>query len=237
MNLGPKIIFNFTIPGLNIPVTISETITTTWAIMLGLTLFAYFGTRRLEKIPRGFQNFVELLVDGLYSIVRQTMGEKKMRFAPYIGSLFLFFACSNLITLTGIFGKSPTTDLNTTLAWALITFFMIQYNGIKSKGIVGYLKGFLQPVPALLPLNIIGELANPISLSFRPFGNILGGSVIMALLYQLLSYLSTKMVGIPIFAVGIPAVLHIYFDLFSGVLQAFIFIMLTMVFVSSAIDE
>ncbi|WP_099190047.1 F0F1 ATP synthase subunit A [Tepidibacter mesophilus] len=234
MNLGPKIIF--TIPGLNIP--ISETVTTTWAIMIVLTLFAYFGTRKLEKVPRGFQIIIEGIVGGLNGVVKQTMGEDKMRFAPYIGSLFLFFACSNLVTLTGLFGKSPTTDLNTTLAWALITFFMIHYNGVKSKGLGGYLKGFLDPMPAMLPLNIIGELATPISLSFRPFGNILGGSVIMALLYQFFGYLS-GLIGIevfPILGVGIPAVLHIYFDLFSGVLQSFIFIMLTMVFVSNAID-
>ena len=233
MNLGPKIIF--TIPGLNIP--ISETVTTTWAIMIVLTLFAYFGTRKLEKVPRGFQIIIEAIVGGLNGVVKQTMGEDKMRFAPYIGSLFLFFVCSNLVTLTGIFGKSPTTDLNTTLAWALMTFFMIHYNGVKSKGLGGYLKGFLDPMPAMLPLNIIGELATPISLSFRPFGNILGGSVIMALLYQFLTYLSGMIgIGIPILGVGVPAVLHIYFDLFSGVLQSFIFIMLTMAFVSNAID-
>ncbi|MCT4507606.1 MAG: F0F1 ATP synthase subunit A [Tepidibacter sp.] len=228
---GPKIMF--TIP--NTSIHVSETVTTTWIIMIGLTLFAYFGTRKFNKVPKGFQNFVELLVDGLYSIVKQTMGEDKMRFAPYIGSLFLFFMCSNLIGLLGL--RSPTTDLNTTLAWAIITFGMVQYNGVKSKGLGGYLKGFLEPIPAMLPLNIVGELANPISLSFRPFGNITGGMVIMMLLYQLLAYLSGLIgIGIPILQVGIPSVLHIYFDLFSGVLQAFIFIMLTMVFVSSAID-
>lgn len=228
---GPKIMF--TIP--NTSIHVSETVTTTWIIMIGLTLFAYFGTKKFNKVPKGFQNFVELLVDGLYSIVKQTMGEDKMRFAPYIGSLFLFFMCSNLIGLLGL--RSPTTDLNTTLAWAIITFAMVQYNGVKSKGLGGYLKGFLEPIPAMLPLNIVGELANPISLSFRPFGNITGGMVIMMLLYQLLAYLSGLIgIGIPILQVGIPAVLHIYFDLFSGVLQAFIFIMLTMVFVSSAID-
>ncbi|MEJ8553971.1 F0F1 ATP synthase subunit A [Tepidibacter sp. Z1-5] len=228
---GPKIMF--IIPKLNIPV--SETVTTTWLIMIGLTLFAYFGTRKLNKVPRGFQIIIEAIVDGLYSIVKQTMGEDKMRFAPYIGSLFLFFMCSNLIGLLGL--RSPTTDLNTTLAWSLITFCMIHYNGVKSKGLGKYLKGFTEPVSAMLPLNIVGELATPISLSFRPFGNITGGMVIMMLLYQLLAFLSGLIgIGIPILQVGIPSVLHIYFDLFSGVLQAFIFIMLTMVFVSSAID-
>ncbi len=225
---GPKIMF--TIGG--IPVT--QTVTTSWLIMIALTLFAYFGTRKFDKLPRGLQNFVELLVDGIYTLVKQTMGEHNAKFAPYIGSLFLFFLCSNLMGLLGF--RSPTADLNTTLGWALITFFMVQINGIKSKGIGGYLKGFLDPIPVMLPMNIIGELANPISLSFRPFGNIAGGMVIMVLLYRVLEFATMKAIGlsIPILQVGIPAVLHIYFDLFAGVLQAFIFVMLTMVFVSGA---
>ncbi len=109
--------------------------------------------------------------------------------------------------------------------------------GIKSKGTGTYLKGFLEPFPALLPLNIIGELANPISLGFRLFGNIIGGLIIMNLLYGALAGLSGYLgIPLPIFQAGIPAVLHIYFDLFAGLLQSFIFTMLTMVFVSMAMD-
>jgi F-type H+-transporting ATPase subunit a len=114
---------------------------------------------------------------------------------------------------------------------------MIYYAGVKFSGI-GYFKGLLEPMPLLLPLNIIGELAKPISLSFRPFGNILGGAVIMALLYQFLGYLSTMIpgVGIPFGQLLIPVPLHLYFDLFAGLLQSFIFIMLTMVFVGIATE-
>lgn len=195
-------------------------------------------TRNLKKVPTSkVQIFLEFAVSGLAKLVTDTMGEKAVKkmpnIIPYIGSLFLFFACSNLIGLLGF--RSPTTDLDTTLAWALITFFMIYYAGIKFNG-PGYFKGLLEPIPLLLPLNIIGELAKPISLSFRPFGNILGGAVIMSLLYQFLGYVSTLIPGIsiPFGQLVIPVPLHLYFDLFSGVLQSFIFIMLTMVFVGDA---
>ena len=120
----------------------------------------------------------------------------------------------------------------------MITFCMIYYAGVKFHGLK-YFKGLLEPIPFLLPLNIIGEVAKPISLSFRPFGNILGGAVIMALLYQFLGWLSTLIPGvsIPIGQLVIPVPLHLYFDLFAGLLQAFIFIMLTMVFVGNAAEE
>ena len=179
-------------------------------------------------------------IGGLDKMVKNTMGEKTVKrmpnIVPYIGSLFLFFACSNLIGLLGF--RSPTTDLDTTLAWAMITFCMIYYAGVKFHGLK-YFKGLLEPIPFLLPLNIIGEVAKPISLSFRPFGNILGGAVIMALLYRFLGWLSTLIPGvsIPIGQLVIPVPLHLYFDLFAGLLQAFIFIMLTMVFVGNAAEE
>ena len=153
----------------------------------------------------------------------------------YIGSLFLFFACSNLIGLLGF--RSPTTDIDTTLAWSLITVFLIYFAGIKDKGL-SYFKGMLEPIPLMLPMNIVSEIARPISLTFRPFGNILGGAVIMSLVYQFLGFLSTLIPGvtIPFGQLLIPVPLHLYFDLFAGVLQAFIFVMLTMVFVGSATE-
>jgi F-type H+-transporting ATPase subunit a len=219
---------------------LSETVVTSWIIIAGLALVSFLLTRNLKKVPTSkVQIFLEFAIGGLVNLVTDTMGEKAVKgmpnIIPYIGSLFLFFACSNLIGLLGF--RSPTTDLDTTLAWALITFFMIYYAGVKFSGI-GYFKGLLEPMPLLLPLNIIGELAKPISLSFRPFGNILGGAVIMALLYQFLGYLSTMIpgVGIPFGQLLIPVPLHLYFDLFAGLLQSFIFIMLTMVFVGIATE-
>lgn len=217
---------------------ISETVVVSWMIMAALAIASYFLTRNLKKVPTSkSQILLESAVMTLVKLVTENMGEKTVKkmpnMIPYIGSLFLFFACSNLIGLLGF--RSPTTDIDTTLAWALITFFMIYYAGIKASGL-SYFKGLLEPIPVLLPLNIIGEIAKPISLTFRPFGNILGGSVIMALLYQFLGWVSTLIPGItiPIGQLVIPVPLHLYFDLFAGVLQAFIFVMLTMVFVGNA---
>jgi len=178
---------------------LSETVVTSWIIIAGLALVSFLLTRNLKKVPTSkVQIFLEFAIGGLVNLVTDTMGEKTVKrmpnIIPYIGSLFLFFACSNLIGLLGL--RSPTTDLDTTAAWALITFFMIYYAGVKFNGI-GYFKGLLEPMPALLPLNIIGELAKPISLSFRPFGNILGGAVIMSLLYSFLGYVSTLIPGWP----------------------------------------
>lgn len=219
---------------------ISETVVVSWIIIAGLAIASYLLTRNLKKVPTSkTQILLEYAVMTLVKLVTDTMGEKNVKkmpnMIPYIGSLFLFFACSNLIGLLGF--RSPTTDIDTTLAWALITFFMIYYAGIKASGL-SYFKGLLEPIPVLLPLNIIGEFAKPISLTFRPFGNILGGAVIMSLLYQFLGWISTLIPGvtIPLGQLIIPVPLHLYFDLFAGLLQSFIFVMLTMVFVGSAAE-
>lgn len=219
---------------------ISETIVTSWIIMIALIIAALLLTRNLKPVPTTKrQIMLEYAVSTLRNLVRGNMGEdvesKMPNMLPYIGSLFLFFVCSNLIGLLGF--KSPTTDVDTTLAWALITCFLIYYQGMKAKG-PSYWKGLLEPVPLLLPLNIVSEFARPISLTFRPFGNILGGTVIMGLLYQLLAFISSLIpnVSIPFLQLIIPVPLHFYFDLFAGFLQAFIFIMLTMVFVSNATE-
>ncbi|SKC56355.1 F0F1 ATP synthase subunit A [Maledivibacter halophilus] len=216
-------------------IAVSQTVTVTWFIILVLGLFAYFATKKFDKVPGKLQNVVEVLVESIYNLTKQTMGEDKMGFAPYVGTLLIFIGIANI---SGLFGlRPPTADVNTTFALSIITFCMVQYNGLKSNGIKGYFKGFLEPIPILLPINIIGELANPVSLAFRLFGNIVGGVIIMALLYNALGFLSGALgIGIPILQAGIPAVLHIYFDLFAGLLQSFIFAMLTMVFISMAMD-
>lgn len=219
---------------------LSETVIVSWIIMAGLIIASYFLTRNLKIVPTSkVQLMLEFAVKSLSNLVTDTMGENAIKrmpnMIPYIGSLFLFFACSNLIGLLGF--KSPTTDVDTTLAWSLITIFLLYYAGIKFKGL-SYFKGLMEPIPLMLPLNLVGEIARPISLTFRPFGNILGGAVIMKLLYDFLAFLSTLIPGvsIPIGQLVIPVPLHLYFDMFAGVLQAFIFIMLTMVFVGSATD-
>ncbi len=230
---GTKILFEIPILG-GIPLT--ETVVNTWIIMAILTIFAVFATRRFDKIPRGIQNVVEAIVDVINKFTAQTMGEDKKGFSAYMGTLFLFLLLANLFGLFGL--RPPTADLNTTFALAIMTFLIIHTNGVRRKGAKKYLKGFLEPFPAMLPLNIIGELALPISLAFRLFGNIIGGVIIVGLLYGGLASLS-GMLGItfiPVLQAAIPVVFHLYFDLFAGVLQTFIFVMLSMVFISMAMD-
>ena len=232
---GPKIIFMIPLFG-GIPVT--ETVTNSWLIILAVFIICKLLTRNLGKVPKGGQVIAERYVNMVNGLVDSTMGKGKRRYAPYIGTVFIFSAFGSLISLTGL--RPVTADLNTTLSWALVTFMMTQLGGIQAKGIVNWLKGFLDPIPFMLPMNIVSELVNPISLSFRHFGNISAGVVITTLVYTGLAGLTNIIfqgwLPIPIFQLGIPAVLSVYFDLFSGILQAFIFCMLTMVFVGMATD-
>jgi len=211
---GPKTVFTL----FGFPIT--ESVVNTWIVMAVLIILALVLRRRLELRPGKAQNIAELLVDGFTGIVKSTMGEKNIGFMPYMATLFLLILFSNII---GIFGfRTPTSDINVTLGYALMTFFSIHFFGVKAKGL-GYLKGFFEPIFVIAPINIIGELARPVSLSMRLFGNMLGGSVIMALISGAV-------------ALFVPAVASIYFDLFSGILQSFIFTMLSMVFISLAKD-
>jgi len=228
---GPTVVFE--VAGIQV----SETVTVTWFIMAVLTIFSILVTRNLKKVPGPLQSIVETIVEAVNNLTAQTMGEDKMGFAPYMGTLLIFLAIANLIGLLGM--RPPTADVNTTMALAMMTFVLIHISGARSKGVGGYLKSFAEPLAPLLPLNIIGELANPISLGFRLFGNIVGGLVIMSLLYGGLASLSTSLLGSsapPILSAGVPAVLHVYFDMFAGVLQSFIFTMLTMVYIAMAMD-
>ncbi|HBH11724.1 MAG: ATP synthase subunit a [Clostridiales bacterium 38_11] len=238
---GPNIVWNSgqKVPGLEFlgNFQITETVTVTWLIMAVLIVFSVLSTKRLEKVPKRLQLILEILVGTINNLTIQTMGEDKKNFTPYMGTLLVFLAIANLSGLLGF--RPPTADVNTTMSLAMITFTMIHVNGARKKGIGKYLKGFAEPLAPLLPLNIIGELATPISLGFRLFGNIVGGLIIMNLIYGALAGLSYKVFGPsapPIFQTGIPAVLHVYFDLFAGVLQSFIFTMLTMVNVAMAMD-
>ncbi len=175
-----------------------------------------------EEIPTGFQNVVELIVETLQGFVDSSMGKHGKKYVNYIGTLFLFIMFSNI---SGLFGlRPPTADYGTTLSLALITFCLIQYNNFKYNKI-GAITGLFQPLWFLFPINFIGEIATPVSMSLRLFGNVMAGT---ALYYGLL----------PIFVkIGIPAALHAYLDLFSGVIQTYVFCMLTMVFISQKMEE
>ena len=237
--------FDFPILG---KLQISETIVVSWIVMILITGFCIWLTHdlKVENISKR-QALAELLVEKANNFVIGNMGEKFRYFIPFVAALFVTSVVSNLISLIGL--RSPTADLSTEAAWAVIVFIMITYQKIKAGGVGGYLKGFTQPIPILTPFNILSELATPISMACRHFGNILSGVVINALLYGALAVASSALLGlipgivgdllsrIPILDVGIPAVLSVYFDWFSGVMQAFIFCMLTTMDIANAAEE
>ena len=237
---GPKILWKFSLFGLN--VTITETVVSGALVFLILAIASYFLGKNLKKRPGGRQVLVEKAVTMLYNMVGDTMGKHNLRFAPYIGTLFCSSLLGSLIGMTGFF-RSTTSDFSTTLTWALVTSVLVWYHNIKNNGFLGWLKGFTEPIVVMTPMNIVGEVAQPIALAFRHFGNVAGGGVLMSMAYSALAGASalllrwipnTFLASIPIFQVGIPAVLSLYFDLFSGFIQALVFCMLTMVYVGEA---
>ena len=236
---GPKIYFTIPLFG---GIDITQTTGSSFVVMLLLCIAAVVLGSNLQKRPSRRQVLVEKGVTMLYDMVESTMGKHNSYWTPYIGALFLSSICGSFIGMTGIF-RSSTADLSTTVTWALMTSFICWGCSIKRNGVGGWLKGFTEPIVVMTPMNLVSEIAQPISMSFRHFGNIAGGSVLTALIYGGLSALSSFVLGwipsefissIPIFQVGIPAVLSIYFDLFTGCIQALVFCMLTMVYVGAA---
>jgi F-type H+-transporting ATPase subunit a len=193
-------------------------------VILVFAVAARIAISHASEYPTGFQNVVELLVEMLDKMVESSMGGYAKKFRNYIGSIFIFIFLSNI---SGLFGlRPPTADYGVTLPLGLITFAMIQYNNIKYNKF-GAFTDLFKPLPLLFPINLIGEIATPFSLSLRLFGNVLSGTVMMSLIYSLLSR----------FAIGWPGILHIYFDVFSGAIQTYVFCMLTMVFVYQKMPE
>ena len=236
---GAKIYFAIHTPIGDINIT--QTTVSILTVTLLLLILARLATKNLKKRPGRFQVIVEKLVGMLYGLVEETMGKHNLRFAPYIGTIFLTSIFSTLIGMTQIF-RSATADLSVTLAWALVTTGMVWYWNIKNFGFGSWLKGFTEPIVVMTPMNIVSEIAQPVSMAFRHFGNVVGGNVLTGLIYTALAGLSNLALGwisaevamFPIFQIGIPAFLSIYFDLFSGFVQAFVFSLLTMVYVGGA---
>lgn len=181
--------------------------------------------KRATEVPGNVQNVAELAVDMLDGVVKGGMGKSAHKFMNYIGTVFIFILICNLSSLFGL--RPPTADYGVTLPLGLITFVLIHFNKFKHQKVSGVIKGLCDPWPIWAPINIIGDIAVPISLSLRLFANVLSGTVMMALVYGLLS----------IIALGWPAVLHVYFDMFSGAIQTYVFCMLTMTYISDAIGD
>ena len=200
----------------------NETMLATWVISAALILFAVIVRIRVKSfkdIPSGFQNLIEVAVESMDNLVKTTVGDKLDFLSGYFFCMFAFILVSNYSGLVGL--KPPTSDLSTTIPLALSTFVIIHALGIYTqKG--KYFKQYISPNPIFLPINLIGEISKPVSLAFRLFGNILGGVIIMEFVYTLL----------PVFLrFVIPDILHAYFDLFAGTLQAFVFTVLSLTFI------
>lgn len=194
-------------------------------LILAFAIAANRAMKHASEVPGFFQNIVELVVEKLDGMVKMVMGKNAAKFANYIGTIFIFILISNFSGLLGL--RPPTADYGVTLPLGLATFTLIHYNKLKHKKLKGALAELCDPWPIWAPINIIGYIAVPVSLSLRLFANVLSGVVMMALVYGLLR----------VIAIGWPAVLHVYFDLFSGAIQTYVFCMLTMTYLSDAIGE
>ena len=286
---GPFIYFTIPIFG-GIPIT-QTTVSLLVITILLCSLSVYLG-KGLKKRPDGKQVLVEKGVAMMHNMVIDTMGAHNAHWTPFIIVLFVSSICGSLIGMTG-FLRSATADLSCTITWAVMVTAIIWYNNIKNNGFAGWLKGFTEPVVVMTPMNIISEIAQPISMAFRHFGNVAGGGVITSILYTALAAVSTLLINlvassgiavgivlivvgaglliyatkvkklapkifagistalglfgllqalgilsdVPIFQFGIPAVLSVYFDLFSGFVQALVFSLLSMVYIAGSCPD
>jgi len=208
---------------------ITQTIVNTWIIMaflVGCALLIRIKLSKMEDTPAGLQNVIEAMVEAFDSFLKSMGGEKVKVFSGWFFTVFLFILVSNLSGLIGM--RPPTADWATPAALGIATFLLIQGMGIYSRGVGGYLKSFFQPIWVFFPLNVIGELSRPVSLSFRLFGNILSGMMLLTIVYTLLPIALRFLIPIP---------LHIFFDIFFGGLQTIIFCALSLTYIGLASAE
>lgn len=283
---GPYIYF--TIPVLG-GIRVTQTMLSLLVVTVMLIIAGCLLGRNLKKRPGKMQVLVEKGVAMLDNMVRETMGEHNASWTPYIGTIFLSSLCGSYIGLTG-FLRSTTADLSVVLTWGIMTSVIIWHQSIKRNGFLGWLKGFTEPMWPMTPMNLVSEIAQPVSMAFRHFGNVAGGGIITGILYTALGMASAMILnliassgiavailvmavgaallvwglrkkklgrkivggiviavgllgllqsfgilsGVPILQFGIPAVLSVYFDIFSGFVQAFVFSLLSMVYIGSA---
>lgn len=286
---GPFIYFTIPILG-GIPIT-QTTVSFLIVTVLLCSLFVILG-KDLSTHPGARQTLVEKGVMMMHDLVVSSMGPHNAHWTPFMITIFLCSICGSLIGMTGFF-RSATADLSCTMVWALMVSFIIWYNNIKNNGVLGWFKGFTEPVAVMTPMNIVSEFAQPVSMAFRHFGNVAGGGVITSVLYMGLSMASMAVLnlvsasgwlisaalmaagagilllrrrkkklsllifgalslllglfgllqavgvlsGVPVLALGIPAVLSCYFDIFSGAVQALVFSLLSMVYIAGSCPE
>lgn len=205
--------------GLNL-VFNTQTILMTWIVMASLITFGFLATRKLGLLPNPFQAAGELIVDAFYGLTRDALDEDlAKKYFPLICALFMFLLLCNWL---GIIPKlsEPTKDLNTPLGLGIMGFFIAHHAGIKAKGLKQYAMEYMQPIFFMAPLNVIGEIAKVVSISFRLYGNIMGGAIIILVVSHL------------VYSLVLPPLLMCFFGLFVGTIQAFVFTMLTLVYIS-----
>lgn len=270
------------------PIAVTQTILSMIVVTAILAITGVLLGRNLQKRPGKLQVLTEKGVSMLMNLVTDTMGQHNIGWVPYIGTIFLSSILGSLIGLTG-FLRSTTADLAVVLTWAVMTSVIIWYQSIKRNGFLGWLKGFTEPIVVMTPMNIVSEIAQPVAMAFRHFGNVAGGSIITMIIYTALALASNALIGviagtwvlpailivlgvllivravtkkklagkivggvfavlgilgilthfdllggvqIPILQLGLPAALSVYFDLFSGFVQAFVFSLLSMVYIA-----
>ncbi|MCQ2529127.1 MAG: F0F1 ATP synthase subunit A [Saccharofermentans sp.] len=238
---GAHIFFTIDLPMGGLPIT--EAQVNSWLVVISLFFFCLFLTHGLKtKNISKRQVVAEWIVEKVEGLVRSNMGEFFMGFAPFICAILGLSAFSSLQSLFGLY--AATSDINVIAGWSVMVFFLITYYKLKAGPLV-YFKGFAEPVAFFAPINVVSEFATPFSMTFRHYGNVLSGSIISVLIATGLGGLSKivfqwlpgKIGELELFRIGLPAVFSIYFDIFSGCLQAFIFAMLTMLYVSGGFPE
>lgn len=216
------------IPYLDLPIT--NVVIMSWIAMAVIILWAFLATRKMKEIPSGLQNTAEIVVESVTNFTESFMGKIGKTYAPYVGTVGLFLAISNTLgalfmgELTHGLVAPPTRSLAITVALALMTVIVAIGAGIYKKGVKGFIKRLFHPLPFLLPFNLLEFITKPLSLSMRLFGNILGAYILMELLFVSLPW-------------GIPSIACMYFDLFDGGLQAFVFVLLTVLYISEEVRE
>lgn len=202
-------------------IPISSAVVVSWIIILFLLIFSLLFVRNLKMVPSGLQVFLETAIGGMNTFFHGILGEEGKKYFPYLGSIVLYIGFANLIPILGI--TPPTKDLNVTLALSILSICLIEYSGIREKGMKGWIKSFAEPLPLLAPMNILEIFIRPLSLCMRLFGNVLGGFVVM----ELIKLIAPVIVPIPF---------SLYFEVFDGVIQTYVFVFLTALFMKEKME-
>jgi len=225
--INPTTVFNIQIGSIKIGIT--DSTISMWIAMAIIIAVAYIMAKKLKQMPSGKQSAVEIFVEFIRGILKDSMDKYSEVFVPFIGTMFLLLVVANIMDIVNIIIPSfnispPTKNISVVLALSIISMITVVYAGIRFKKFSGWLKSFVQPLPIMLPFKIMEYFIKPISLTLRLFGNIVAGFLIMILIYAMIPE-------------AIPSFASIYFDIFDGILQAYIFVFLTALYIGEAVEE